>query len=102
MNQIEKKYLKKLKSYKRKVSRWYWFVPYTVKAHGLCEFVHLSDGDKELARFLNQRFYVTGLNNLAYPFGEENYNERMKSKTQHRCLVRRAWVDAEIARFEKL
>lgn len=101
MNQEQKLYLQMLKQYKKQANRWTWFVPTQLKKHGLCSFISENYAGTGLQRFLNQRFYVTGRRSLAFPFGTTNYNFREYNKTQHKCPIRRAWVDEEIERFEK-
>lgn len=102
MEPAEKQYLEMLKAHKKHRRFWGLFAPDYVQTHGLCMFIAKNYPDTELQRFLNQRFYVTGRKSLAHPFGAANYKTRFKYKTQHLCPIRNAWIDEEIARFEKL
>lgn len=102
MEPIEMKYLEMLKAYKKHRRFWGVFAPDYVKTHGLCMFITRSYSDIELLRFFNQRLETTGRKSLAHPFGAANYEMRSRYKTQHLCPIRNAWVDEEIARFEKL
>lgn len=49
----------------------------------------------ELAREMKSAFKNSGLDRL-YPFGEENFDDRISKCNQHKDPARRAWVKAVI------
>lgn len=60
---------------------------------GLCLLALASSG---LRNELEWQFYEAGLD-YTYPFGQVDYCQRSKAKTQHLCPKRLAWVRARIA-----
>lgn len=65
---------------------------------GICS----EQWNEAVARDDLQRKFLEGDLNIAYPFGEDNYDIRHQEDTQHECPERLAWVEKTIQELKEL
>lgn len=83
--------LKFYKKYLRIVSRKWLPIPAKYKYKGLCLLAQRSSWDE-----MRDQFIAAGLNGT-YPFGSDEYHDRMITYSQHKSPARIKWVKDRIA-----